>query len=231
MLRGYLTAEKKEQPHQKREPPGDMGKAICAPAFASASPERQKDSHCTCPRSGVVIQPPFPVHGQIPIRSEIVRLSPVPSFTVHSITDPRPFKRTTSLTSFTPNPGSQLADRWITCASGPLSRTDRAAAAPPPPPPPPLSSNSNQPVRPQQLPTHCATALAVRCVPCRPGKCGNGLKKDKIDLGRPCHSYITSAIGVVGSVIWKSKPCPDVSPCEDHGSDGAASDAIMYLLV
>ncbi|WDK20523.1 hypothetical protein CGRA01v4_11810 [Colletotrichum graminicola] len=55
----------------------------------------------------------------------MVRLSPVPSFTVHPITDPRLFKRTTPLTSFTPNPGSQLADRWRACASGPPNTQDQ----------------------------------------------------------------------------------------------------------
>ncbi|KAF6807493.1 hypothetical protein CSOJ01_08146 [Colletotrichum sojae] len=68
----------------------------------------------------------------IPIRSEIARLSPVlihgPRSTVHGPPHHRSqhLKRSPSLTSFTPNPGSQLADQWITAPQGlPFASTEQ----------------------------------------------------------------------------------------------------------
>ncbi|KAK7454394.1 hypothetical protein Landi51_03514 [Colletotrichum acutatum] len=98
------------------------GQNNCAPALASASPDRLNiylHMPEVCPRSDT-----NPVRDGIP--------EPLSPSTVHPITDPSLVKRSTSLTSFTPNPGSQLADRWIICASGPPICINRAAAAQPP---------------------------------------------------------------------------------------------------
>ncbi|KAK2062687.1 hypothetical protein LY76DRAFT_271544 [Colletotrichum caudatum] len=59
----YLTAEKNEYVNHitNGSHRATWAKRLYPPAFASASPERQKDSHCTCPWSGVWwFSPPFP---------------------------------------------------------------------------------------------------------------------------------------------------------------------------
>ncbi|KAK1469190.1 hypothetical protein CMEL01_00957 [Colletotrichum melonis] len=116
------------------------GQNNCAPALASASPDRL-NIHLHMPEVWCVraqgIRPP-PHHPHLssprsdtnPVRDGIPE--PLSPSTVHPITDPSLVKRSTSLTSFTPNPGSQLADRWIICASGPPICINRAAAAQPP---------------------------------------------------------------------------------------------------
>ncbi|OHE94131.1 hypothetical protein CORC01_10588 [Colletotrichum orchidophilum] len=197
-----------------------LGQNNCAPALASASSERL-NFHLHMPEVWCVLREfghtPL-ARGQIPIRSEMAYLpEPLSLSTVHPITDPSLFKRSTSLTSFTPNPGSQLADRWVICASGPPICINRAAAAHPP----------ESDLEEDRQGDHHSTAL-VNGVPADLEVCqwNDELEIDPVRSAMPIsHSLYQS-----GQLFGNLSPAP-AFPCGDHGSDGASDAMIYYGLI